>query len=53
MASLLRGFGDVKTADRLKREALDLARRFDKAFWVPSRGFYAMALDEKRSRLRS
>lgn len=45
MSSLLRGFGDVKTADRLKKEATELARRFDKAFWVPSRGFYAMALD--------
>jgi glycogen debranching enzyme len=28
---------------------LELARRFDKAFWIPNRGFYAMALDaEKR-----
>ncbi len=45
LSSLLRGFGDVKTADRLKREALELARRFDRAFWVPSRGYYAMALD--------
>jgi glycogen debranching enzyme len=49
MSSLLRNFGDVKTADRLKREAAELARRFDRAFWMPSRGFYAMALDaEKR-----
>jgi len=49
MASLLRNFGDVKAADRLKRDAAELARRFDRAFWVPSRGFYAMALDaEKR-----
>ena len=35
MSSLLRTFGDVKTADRLKREAAELARRFDRAFWVP------------------
>ncbi len=36
-------------ADKLKRDAIELARRFDKAFWIPSRGFYAMALDaEKR-----
>ncbi len=49
MASLLRSFGDVKMADKLKRDAIELARRFDKAFWIPSRGFYAMALDaEKR-----
>src|SRR5579862_1391605 len=48
MASLLRGFGDVKTADRLKREAAELARRFDRAFWIPARGYYAMALDAQK-----
>lgn len=49
MSALLRTFGDTKTADKLKREAAELARRFDRAFWVPTRGFYAMALDaEKR-----
>ena len=51
MSSLLRTFGDVKTADRLKREAADLARRFDRAFWMPSRGFYAMALDAEKKPL--
>ena len=45
MASLLRSFGDTQTADRLKKDATDLAKRFEKAFWVQSRGFYAMALD--------
>lgn len=49
MASLLRAFGDTATADRLKREAAELAKRFEKAFWLPGRGYYAMALDaEKR-----
>jgi glycogen debranching enzyme len=49
MASLLRAFGDIKTADKLKRDAADLAKRFEKAFWMPQRGYYAMALDgEKR-----
>lgn len=51
MSSLLRSFGDVKTADRLKRDAAELARRFDKAFWLPSRGFYAMALDAEKKPL--
>ena len=51
MAGLLRSFGDVKTADRLKREAAELARRFDRAFWVPTRGFYAMALDAEKKPL--
>jgi glycogen debranching enzyme len=45
MASLLRSFGDSAIADKLKRDAAELARRFEKAFWMPSRGFYAMALD--------
>ncbi|MGH9564564.1 MAG: amylo-alpha-1,6-glucosidase, partial [Candidatus Angelobacter sp.] len=45
MASLLRSFGDVHTADKLKKDAADMAKRFEKAFWMPSRGFYALALD--------
>ncbi len=48
MASLMRSFGDIKTADRLKREAADMARRFEKAFWMPGRGFYAIALDANK-----
>jgi glycogen debranching enzyme len=49
MASLLRAFGDTRAADRLKREAADMQKRFEKAFWMPKFGFYAMALDaEKR-----
>ncbi len=49
MASLLRAFGDTRSADRLKREAADMQKRFERAFWMPKFGFYAMALDaEKR-----
>lgn len=49
MASLLRNFGDAPTAEKLKREAAEMARRFEKAYWMPARGFYALALDgEKR-----
>ncbi len=51
MSSLLRNFGDMKTADKLKRDATELAKRFDRAFWVPSRGFYAMALDAEKKPL--
>jgi len=51
MSSLLRTFGDMKTAEKLKRDAAELARRFDRAFWVPSRGFYAMALDAQKKPL--
>ncbi len=48
MASLLRSFGDIRTADRLKREATEMAKRFEKAYWMPSRGFYALALDANK-----
>jgi glycogen debranching enzyme len=51
MASLLRAFGDTKRADTLKKDALDLSRRFEKAFWMPQRGFYAMALDREKKPL--
>jgi len=52
MASLLRSFGDLKMADKLKKDASDMAKRFEKAFWMPSRGFYAMALDREKRQLQ-
>jgi len=51
MASLLRSFGDSERADKLKKDCLDLAKRFEKAFWMPQRGFYAMALDSQKKPL--
>jgi len=48
MASLMRSFGDVKTADRLKKDSAEMAKRFEKAFWMPKLGFYAMALDREK-----
>lgn len=52
MASLMRAFGEIRTADKLKKDAADLAKRFDKAFWMPHRGFYAMALDRDKRQLQ-
>jgi glycogen debranching enzyme len=51
MASLLRMFGDNERAEKLRREANELARRFDKTYWMPARGFYAMALDADKKPL--
>ncbi len=51
MASLLRHFGDGDRADRLRKDANDLAKRFEKAFWMPQRGYYAMALDADKKPL--
>jgi glycogen debranching enzyme len=48
MASLMRAFGDTRTADKLKKDAADMAKRFEKAFWMPKLGFYAMALDRDK-----
>ncbi|HKF21272.1 MAG TPA: amylo-alpha-1,6-glucosidase [Candidatus Angelobacter sp.] len=52
MATLLRAFGDTRTADKLKKEAAEMAKRFEKAFWMPSRGFYALALDAEKKQVQ-
>ncbi len=51
MSSLLRMFGDPERADKVRREANELARRFDKTYWMPERNFYAMALDSEKKPL--
>ena len=51
MAPIMRSLGDLRMADKLKRQAAELARRFEKAFWMPQRGFYAMALDRDKRQL--
>ncbi|MDX6450789.1 MAG: hypothetical protein QOH16_838 [Gaiellaceae bacterium] len=50
MAELARRvWGDEATAVRLEAEASTLRARFDAAFWLPERGWYALGLDaEKR-----
>ncbi|MGH9533869.1 MAG: amylo-alpha-1,6-glucosidase [Terriglobales bacterium] len=49
LSRLLRLLGDAATAERVRREATDLAHRFERAFWLPRQGYYAMSLDgEKR-----
>jgi glycogen debranching enzyme len=39
---------DRGLAERLERDAAELRRRFDEAFWVAERGFYALALDRDK-----
>jgi glycogen debranching enzyme len=53
MASLLRSFGDVARAERLKKEAADLAKRIDRAYWMPEQNFFAMALDGHKKKVES
>ena len=43
---------DELLATRLEAEAVELASRFDAAFWVPERGgYYALALDRDKRRV--
>ncbi|HEY2675052.1 MAG TPA: glycogen debranching N-terminal domain-containing protein [Rugosimonospora sp.] len=45
-ARLAREFwGDAELADRLERDAAGLRERFNRDFWIESRGHYAFALD--------
>jgi glycogen debranching enzyme len=42
-------WGDGELAARLEQDAAALRRRFDEAYWMPGRAFFALALDgEKR-----
>ena len=52
ISSLLRHFGDIATADRLKRDANELQRRFEKAFWMPKQNYYALALDNAKKQVQ-
>lgn len=51
MASLLRVLGDTQRADRLRKEAHELARRFERTYWMPEQSYYAMALDANKKPL--
>jgi len=46
-------WGDPRTAERLTSEAADLKRRFNTDFWIPERGFFALALDGKKRKVDS
>lgn len=49
-AELAEAFGDPATAERLRNQAAVLRDRFLTSFWLPDRGWYAIALDgDKRA----
>ena len=39
---------DETLAERLENDAVELRRRFDEAFWLEERGFYALGLDREK-----
>ncbi len=52
-ARLLRGVGDAAGADRLRRQATELAHRFERRFWLSDLGAYATALDARKAPQRA
>jgi glycogen debranching enzyme len=48
LAGLARVRGEIELAVRLDREADELQRRFEEAFWVEDQRYYAMALDAEK-----
>jgi glycogen debranching enzyme len=46
-------WNDPRWAEKLEKEAADLKRRFNQDFWIPERGFFALALDGKKRKVDS
>jgi len=47
-AALARATGDERAADERERRARELQERFDRDFWLPDRGAFALALDRDK-----
>jgi glycogen debranching enzyme len=45
--------GERELSRKLYREASELKKRFNEAFWMEDEGFYALALDAKKRQVRS
>jgi len=50
-AALAEASGDADTATRRAARAMRVASAFDEAFWLPDRGWYALALDRDKQRV--
>jgi glycogen debranching enzyme len=46
-------WNDPAWADQLEREAADLKQRFNRDYWIPARGFFALALDGRKRQVDS
>jgi glycogen debranching enzyme len=53
MAEIFRILGNPAKAQKLETEALKLRKQFNDAFWMPDKGFYAMALDGRKRQVDS
>ena len=52
-AEVLWAFGHKRDARRLHREAMELRKQFNDAYWIPDLGFFAMALAPDGHQVRS
>ncbi|WP_299563880.1 glycogen debranching N-terminal domain-containing protein [uncultured Mycolicibacterium sp.] len=50
-AALAEAFDEPATAERLRARAEALRTRFERAFWLPERGWYAVALDGNKRQI--
>jgi glycogen debranching enzyme len=53
MAQLYRVLGDTIRADQLEHQAERLKAQFNKAFWMPEQGYFALALDGRKRQVDS
>lgn len=53
MSEVLWWLDDKENAKRLHKEAGELKKRFNDAFWMEKEGFFAMALDSNKRQVRS
>ncbi|HKW04784.1 MAG TPA: amylo-alpha-1,6-glucosidase, partial [Nitrososphaerales archaeon] len=53
MADLYRVLGDYGKAEKLQSEARRLKREFNRAFWLPKKQYFALALDGKKEKVDS
>jgi glycogen debranching enzyme len=51
MADLYDALGQRQPAAKQRQRATDLAARFNHTFWLPERGYYALALDGAKQRV--
>jgi glycogen debranching enzyme len=51
LSNLAERLGEAELSERLAREAEELRKRFEKAFWMDDVGFYAMALDADKKQV--
>lgn len=52
-AEVLWWMDEKDEAKRLYRQAQELKKRFNEAFWMPDEGFFAMGLDSRNRQIRS